>query len=49
MPYFNPITHVEQRGTVKISRDTRSYQRADRLLKETELVLEATCTACGAN
>lgn len=39
----------KERGLVKISRDTNSYQRADRLLKETELVLEATCTACGAN
>lgn len=33
-------------GLLKVSADTQSFYRADRLLKETELVLEATCTAC---
>ncbi|KRT58155.1 hypothetical protein Ga0076813_12925, partial [endosymbiont of Ridgeia piscesae] len=36
-------------GLLKISRDNSGYQRADRLLQETELVLEATCTACRSN
>jgi hypothetical protein len=34
-------------GLLKISSDRAQYQRADRLYHETELVLEATCTACG--
>ncbi|MCW8884374.1 MAG: hypothetical protein OQK12_03845 [Motiliproteus sp.] len=33
-------------GLLQISRDRTGYQRADRLLQETELVLEATCSAC---
>ena len=33
-------------GLVKASSDTASYYRADQLLKEAELVLEATCRAC---
>ncbi len=33
-------------GLLKVSLDKESYYRADRLLKETELVLEATCSAC---
>jgi hypothetical protein len=33
-------------GLLKISADRDQYQRADRLYHETELVLEATCTAC---
>lgn len=36
-------------GMLKISGDRSGYQRADRLYHETELVLEATCTACGAD
>ena len=36
-------------GLLKISGDRNQYQRADRLYHETELVLEATCTACGSN
>lgn len=35
-------------GLLKISLDRPSYQRADRLYHETELVLEATCAACDA-
>ncbi len=33
-------------GFLKVSADTASYYRANRLLRETELVLEATCRAC---
>ena len=36
----------KERGLLKISEDRDGYYRADRLLKETELVLAATCTAC---
>ncbi len=36
----------KERGLVKVSQDPASYYRADRLFQETELVLEATCTAC---
>lgn len=35
-------------GLVKASEDSASYYRSDRLLKEAELVLEATCRACEA-
>lgn len=38
----------KERGLLKVSEDAASYYRADRLFKETELVLEATCTACAA-
>lgn len=38
----------KEQGLLKICRDNDSYQRADRLLKETELVLAATCNACRA-
>lgn len=37
----------KEQGLLKVSADSQSYYRADRLLQETELVLEATCTACG--
>ncbi len=33
-------------GLLKISMDRGSYYRADRLFKQTELVLAATCQAC---
>ena len=36
----------KERGLVKVSQDSATYYRADRLFQETELVLEATCTAC---
>ncbi len=36
----------KEQGLLKVSADTQSFYRADRLMKETELVLEATCTAC---
>lgn len=38
----------KERGLLQASLDTDGYHRADRLLKETELVLEATCRACEA-
>ena len=39
----------KERGLLKVSVDPDSYYRADRLYQEMELVLEATCTACGAS
>lgn len=33
-------------GLMKASEDSASYHRADHLLKEAQLVLEATCRAC---
>ncbi len=41
------LTHKEL-GLLRVSQDAASYYRADRLFKETELVLEATCLACSA-
>ncbi len=38
----------KERGLLKVSTDADGYYRADRLLQEMELVLEATCTACNA-
>lgn len=38
----------KERGLLKISLDKDGYYRADRLFKETQLVLEATCAACAA-
>ena len=35
-------------GLMKISGDSAGYYRADHLLKESQLVLEATCRACDA-
>ncbi len=37
----------KEQGLLKVSADRRSYHRATRLFRETELVLEATCSACG--
>ena len=37
----------KERGLLKISADPLSYQRALQLYRETELVLQATCAACG--
>jgi hypothetical protein len=37
----------KEQGLLKVSRDAQSYYRADRLYQESELVLEATCRACG--
>jgi hypothetical protein len=37
----------KERGLLKVSQDAASYYRADQLFQETELVLEATCNACG--
>jgi hypothetical protein len=37
----------KEQGLLKVSADPLSYHRASRLFQETELVLEATCTACG--
>ncbi len=36
----------KEQGLLKISRDADGYYRANRLLLESELVLEATCRAC---
>jgi hypothetical protein len=38
----------KQVGLLKASADTSGYYRADHLLKEAQLVLEATCRACSA-
>jgi len=35
-------------GLLRVSADKEAYYRADHLFKETELVLEATCSACAA-
>lgn len=35
-------------GLLEIAEDRQSYYRADHLLKEAQLVLEATCRACNA-
>jgi hypothetical protein len=37
----------KEQGLLKVSADQREYYRANRLFQETELVLEATCEACG--
>ena len=39
----------KERGLLKVSLDNDGYYRADRLYQEVELVLEATCSACGAS
>ena len=39
----------KERGLLKVSADRREYYRANRLFQEAELVLEATCEACGPN
>ena len=36
-------------GLMDILGDRQAYQRADRLYQETELVLEATCSACAGH
>ena len=38
----------KERGLLRASEDTESFYRADTLLQEAELVLEATCRACEA-
>ena len=38
----------KQVGLLQASDDKTSYYRADHLLKEAQLVLEATCRACAA-
>ncbi len=38
----------KQLGLLRVSADKASYYRADNLLKEAQLVLEATCRACAA-
>jgi len=40
--------HDKEMGLLRASADSGSFYRADSLLKETELVLEATCRACEA-
>ena len=39
----------KERGLLRVSLDSDSYYRADRLYQQLELVLEATCTACTAS
>lgn len=38
--------HDKELGLLRASSDSSSFYRADHLLKETDLVLEATCRAC---
>ena len=38
----------KERGLMTVSTDQASYYRADHLLKEAQLVLEATCRACAS-
>jgi hypothetical protein len=38
--------HDKELGLLRASNDAGSFYRADTLLKETDLVLEATCRAC---
>jgi len=40
--------HDKELGLMRASSDPASFYRADTLLKETDLVLEATCRACTA-
>ena len=40
--------HDKELGLMRASADRASFYRADNLLKEADLVLEATCRACGA-
>ena len=40
--------HDKELGLLRASNDAASFYRADHLLKETDLVLEATCRACVA-
>jgi len=40
--------HDKELGLMRASADSASFYRADTLLKETDLVLEATCRACAA-
>ncbi len=40
--------HDKELGLLRASADQQSFYRADNLLKEAELVLEATCSACEA-
>ena len=37
----------KEQGLLKVSADPLAFHRANRLFQETELVLEATCEACG--
>ena len=37
----------KEQGLLRISADRLNYTRASNLYQETELVLEATCEACG--
>ena len=39
----------KERGLLRVSLDSASYNRADKLYQEVELVLEATCMACAAS
>ena len=39
----------KEQGLLKVSADRLKYYRANRLYQEAELVLEATCEACGSD
>jgi len=39
----------KEQGLLKVSADRLEYYRANRLYQEAELVLEATCEACGSD
>lgn len=40
--------HDKELGLLRVSADRAAYYRADNLLKEADLVLQATCRACAA-
>ncbi len=47
MMNMNRELQDKEQGLLKVSADRREYYRANRLYQEAELVLEATCEACG--
>ena len=47
MRAMNRELQDKEQGLLKVSADRREYYRANRLYQEAELVLEATCEACG--
>jgi hypothetical protein len=47
MQQMNRELQDKEQGLLKVSADRREYYRANRLYQEAELVLEATCEACG--
>jgi hypothetical protein len=47
MREMNRELQDKEQGLLKVSADRLEYYRANRLYQEAELVLEATCVACG--